>query len=392
MAGGAGNQVAAAVSAVLVPGMLTVPAPVLAQDALEEIVVTATRRTRSVQEIPINITALNTGELEKNRLYGLAEISKLVPGLQIIDRGPRDEAPDIIVRGLNSDGLGPGFSSGTVATYLGDIPVELDLKTNDLQTVEVLIGPQGTLYGSGTLGGAIRYIPNKPDASEFTAEVHTSVYGLSEADSISSDTGFVVNVPLIQDQLAVRASVDYLNDSGFIDYNFVVREGGVSNPEPNFSDSADVARNLRRVEDADSEETISGRIGLRWLPTDSIDATLWWAHDHARRGLQQRAVRVGVALRGAERLRQPALQPRGHRRPRFRGADLGHRLRAVRGTRPARPDRPAARFRIRLRILPNVLFVHARNRRGRDARAGGSARVDWRGPAQLDRRWLLQHL
>ncbi|MGD8809453.1 MAG: TonB-dependent receptor plug domain-containing protein, partial [Gammaproteobacteria bacterium] len=129
---------------------------------IEELIVTATRRANTVQDIPINITAIGGNDLQSQRLIGINEISYQVPGLQVIDTGPRDDVVDIIARGLNTSGLGPGFSSDSVGVYVGEIPLAIDLKTQDLERVEVLMGPQGTLYGSGTLGGAVRYIPVKP--------------------------------------------------------------------------------------------------------------------------------------------------------------------------------------------------------------------------------------
>ena len=261
--------VAAAVAAMFGSGY---GANALAQGVIEEIIVTATRRANTVQDVPINITAISRNAIRDQRLVGLEEISRVVPGLQVVDLGPRDEIPDVIVRGLNTSGLGPAFSSNVVATYIGEIPLPVDLKTNDLERVEVLIGPQGTLYGSGTLGGAIRYIPRKPQ-NEFEAEVRAKSFALDDSDGLGADVGFTVNLP-INDTFAFRASVDYLDDPGFIDYGFVVQQSGVSNPQPDFTDPADVTANLRRVEDANGEETLSGRLALRWTPTDMVDATL----------------------------------------------------------------------------------------------------------------------
>ena len=154
------NPLAHAVAMASAPAILISTPHTLAQDTngavLEEVVVTASRRSESVQDIPINISAVTGEKINELRLFGINEISRYVPGLQVIDRGPRDEVPDILVRGLNTTGLGPGLSSNTAATYFGDIPVAFDVKPVDLERVEVLIGPQGTLYGQFTMGGAIR--------------------------------------------------------------------------------------------------------------------------------------------------------------------------------------------------------------------------------------------
>jgi len=277
----ASPHVAAAVSAAL-----SAAAPfavVCAQESsestpLEVIVVTATRREASVQEIPFNIAAFGPEALERQRITDLSEFTRAVPGLYLADQGPRSGNP-MTVRGLNvssldaSESVGNG-TGGTVATYMGDIPLYIDLKMVDMERIEALLGPQGTLYGAGTLGGAIRYVPNRPDLVRTEAEVGGRFYSLDESDGSGLDVYGVVNVPLIEDRLAVRAVVSYLDDPGFIDYDYLVREPGVSNPQPDFNDPADVEENLRRHEDADTEETLSGRVGLYWKVTDAFDANL----------------------------------------------------------------------------------------------------------------------
>jgi iron complex outermembrane receptor protein len=240
------------------------------------IIVTATRRAEGVQDIPLNIAAIGGDQIEEQGFGELADVLAYVPGINLVDRGGRQGNP-IIVRGINADPIGSGDGNndggGTVATYLGEVPLFIDLKMNDLQRIEVLLGPQGTLYGAGTLGGAIRYIPNQPDFDGDTLELRTSVFQYSEADDISSSFGFTANKAL-GDNFAVRASFDVENDTGFTDYGFVVRDPGVSNPDPDFTNPADVAANLISVPDADGEDSFSGRVAARWEPTDWLGATL----------------------------------------------------------------------------------------------------------------------
>jgi outer membrane receptor protein involved in Fe transport len=245
---------------------------------LEEIVVTATRREANVQDVPFNMVALGPETLEALRITNLSEFTRAVPGLYVANQGPRGSNL-MTVRGLNvssinaSESVGNG-TGGTVATYLGEIPLFVDLKMIDMERVEALLGPQGTLYGSGTLGGAIRYLPNRPDTSETALEIGGRTYALGQSDGIGYDLHGVVNVPLVEDQLAVRLAVGYTDDPGFIDYNYIVREPGVSDPEPDRDDPAAVAANLRKVEDADSEETLTGRAALLWNITDAVTANL----------------------------------------------------------------------------------------------------------------------
>lgn len=239
------------------------------------IVVTATRRSETVQDVPLNIAAIGGAQIEEQGFEDLADALAYVPGINIVDRGGRQGNP-IIVRGLNADPINSGDGNndggGTVATYLGEIPLFIDLKLNDLERVEVLLGPQGTLYGAGTLGGAIRYLPNRPDFDSNMLQIRSSFYQYQEAGSPSADIGFTFN-HAVSDTFAVRGSVDVLHDSGFTDYSYQVRTPGVSNPNPDFNDPADVAANLAPVNDADGEEAVSGRLAARWAPTDWLDAT-----------------------------------------------------------------------------------------------------------------------
>ncbi len=268
-----------AVAMAIVTFPLLTPSVALSQqntvEGLDEIVVTGSRRSENLQDVPINIAAVNTEQIEALRLAGINEIARYVPGLTVIDRGPRDENPDLFVRGLNTTGLGPGFGSDTVATYFGDIPLQVDFKPVDLERVEVLIGPQGTLYGQGTMGGAIRYIPKKANFNEFEFSARGGFSQNSESESVGYETGMTLNIPLIDDRLALRANVDYLDDPGFIDYNFVVRQGGVSNPEPT---AANRDANLRRVEDANGEQSLSARLNLNWAVSDTVNVNAWYLY------------------------------------------------------------------------------------------------------------------
>ena len=259
-------------------------APAFAQDGDETasdtvddgiIVVTATRREASVQDIPLNIAAVGSAQIEEQGLTELSDLLPFVPGINIVDRGGRQGNP-VIVRGLNVDAIGSGDGNndggGTVATYIGEIPVFVDLKLNDLERVEVLLGPQGTLYGAGTLGGAIRYIPRKPQFGEMSGSVRGELSKYDEASSLSYEMGATVNIG-ISDTFAIRGSLDWTDDSGFIDYVNVVDQIGVTNP--------DTGAGLNRIKDADGEQTLSGRIAARWEPTSWFDATLTYYYQEA---------------------------------------------------------------------------------------------------------------
>lgn len=253
-----------------------IPTMAQAQDNEDEIIVTATRRAESIQDIPVNISALGGAEIAQQGLDDLSELAAFVPGLNIADQGGRD-GNRIVVRGLNVENIAQNFGQanggGTVATYVGEIPLYVDLRLNDLERVEVLLGPQGTLYGAGTMGGAIRYIPAKPNFDNDMMELRADAYTYSEGDGISSDLGFTANAA-ISDSFAIRASIDFQNDQGFIDYPYVVSNPGFSEPDPDFTDASAVAAAFNPLEDANSEQILSGRIAARWAPSDKLDATL----------------------------------------------------------------------------------------------------------------------
>ena len=263
---------------------LSAPAPVQAE--VEEIIVTATRRAESVQDIPVNIAAVSGTQIEQQGFGDISELAAYVPGINIVDQGGRD-GNRIVVRGLNAEPIVNAFGQenggGTVATYVGEIPLYVDLRLNDLERVEVLLGPQGTLYGAGTMGGAIRYLPRKPDFDGASLDIRADMYTYSEGSGVSSDLGFTANYAF-SDSFAVRASVDMLDDKGFVDYPFVVQQPGVSEPDPDFSDPAQTGANFSPVSDANTEEVLSGRFAARWQPTDTIDATLTYFFQQTEHG------------------------------------------------------------------------------------------------------------
>lgn len=265
-------------------GTAVMSAPAHAQIIDDEIIVTATRRSESVQDIPINISAVGGAQIEQQGFGDLSELAAFVPGINIADQGGRD-GNRIVVRGLNAEPVQNAFGQenggGTVATYIGEIPLFVDLRLNDLQRVEVLLGPQGTLYGAGTLGGAIRYIPNKPAFETELFEIRSDVYAYNNGDGLSTDVGFTFNVP-VTENFAIRGSLDNLADKGFIDYPYVVAQPGFSNPDP--ADFRNPGDNFRPVEDANTEDAFSGRLAARWAPTDALDATLTYYFQEGQYG------------------------------------------------------------------------------------------------------------
>ncbi|NWL17539.1 TonB-dependent receptor [Pseudoalteromonas sp. Scap03] len=266
--------VSSALSGVLFSGNATAQEQIIEKNkSLEVIEVTATRRSGSIQAAPLNITALDADVMKDQNISELADVARWVPGLTITDQGGRSGSP-IIVRGLNTNSSGPSSDGGTVATYINEIPVSVDMRLVDVERVEVLIGPQGTLYGAGTLGGAIRYMLKEPELDFISGEVFGDVFQTKESDSIGGEAGFIFNLPLIEDKLAVRTSLNIYEDPGFIDYAYTVREPGVSITDPDWTNLDAVNSNLKNVKDANGETTTTGRISLRYKANESFEGTL----------------------------------------------------------------------------------------------------------------------
>ncbi len=272
------NPISGAVALAL--GSMTLATDVSAADTYfdDEMVVTSTRRDASVQEVPFNMAAFSGDTLESQRLNNLAEFARWVPGLTFTDQGPRASSV-LTVRGLSASSIRApellGNNGGdTVSTYVGEIPVFVDLKPYDLERVEVLIGP---LYGAGTLAGAVRYIPAKPNMDTLSMDTHVKTYLQSESQ---------FNVPIISDVLAFRGLVGYVSEPGYIDYNFLVREAGVSDPEPNFLNPTNpaIAANLRSKKDANDEKTFSARAALLWNLSDALNMYLRYDYQNKKVG------------------------------------------------------------------------------------------------------------
>jgi iron complex outermembrane recepter protein len=191
--------------------------------AIAEIVVTATRRTENLQDVPIAITAITGETLAQLNVQTFDDLVKYIPNVSTASKGPGIN--EIYMRGLSTTQGGAQGGGGinsfpNVAVYLDDQSAQLpsrnlDVYAADLERIEVLEGPQGTLYGAGAQAGAIRYITNKPkiDATEgaVTASYSTTAHG-----DPSSSVEAHINIPLIPDTLAVRAVIYDDTRGGYI--------------------------------------------------------------------------------------------------------------------------------------------------------------------------------
>ncbi len=268
------NPTAIAVSLALAT---TGPAAVAQTDEeslLEEITVTATRRESSIQDVPYNISAVSGTALEAALITDQADLMRIVPGVAVVDRGYRNSGVinGIMIRGVNVDGSALGDYSlsavPTVSTYVNDTPLYANFVLRDVERVEVLRGPQGTLYGSGSLGGTVKYIMRDPSFDATTASVNlvASKVDGSEGEGYSGDV--TVNFAL-SDVLALRVNAGTMDYPGITDYVNVyeldangipVAPNGVLDPEASY----------RVVEDADTVDIDYGRVSLLYEPGDKF--------------------------------------------------------------------------------------------------------------------------
>ena len=242
----------------------------------DAIVVTATRIEEPLQQVPLSISAVTGADIERRAIENLTELSSWTPGLTVVDQGARGSNV-VIARGLNTDSLNGSEFSGNnynngVATYLGDIPLAVDLRLHDIKRVEVLLGPQGSLYGAGTLAGAVRYLLLPPHTERRTFGFRGDLFALAHGGAPGSDAGVTFNLPLVTGRLALRGSVDRYANPGFIDYDYLLRTPGVSEPEPDPTDPAAVEANLHSEPDANTEETVSARLSMLWQATPELSA------------------------------------------------------------------------------------------------------------------------
>ncbi len=192
--------------------------------AIKEIIVTATRRDESANKIPLAIQALDGDSLSDLNVTKFDKLIEYLPNVRAASRGPG--ASSIYIRGLSSGtpGLqiaGTAGSQPTVALYVNDAPASLvgrnlDLYTVDLQRVEVLAGPQGTLFGASAMGGAVRYITNKPNLTDFQAGFNSS-YSFTKKGEESVAGDAFINIPIVNDRIGFRAVVYADKQGGYID-------------------------------------------------------------------------------------------------------------------------------------------------------------------------------
>jgi len=226
---------------------------------IEEITVTANKREQDLQDVAMSLSALTGDDLNRIGAVGAQDYLAQIPGVNYNSLG-RGRSP-IIIRGISTGSTTITDQQSTTAIYIDELPslsrwgawTNTDPSTFDIERVELLRGPQGTLFGSGALGGALRVITNKPDASEFQSSVDIG-QSFTQGGDDSNSINAMLNIPLIDDRLALRVVAFSRNDGGYID-------------------------NTRRNEkNVNSGETEGGRIMLGYKHNDNLSLRLTANH------------------------------------------------------------------------------------------------------------------
>jgi iron complex outermembrane recepter protein len=255
------------------------------EGSLEEIIVTATKRgDQNVQNIPASIYVVGGAVIDEKAQFNLRDIATSVPGLSFQDLGPGDM--EFIIRGVNGNG------PAVVGSYFGEYVITASdqqdgggknapIKLFDMERVEVLNGPQGTLYGANSMAGNIRYIPRKAQTDAFDA------YGdVDFSTTDSGGSGYTVsggiNMPFITDKLALRMVVYRTDVDGWID-------------QPRLEQTVNgVASYDGDAHDINSEETNGGRVNLVWNITEDLTFDVLYVHQDGDIGGASRYTAKGV--------------------------------------------------------------------------------------------------
>ncbi len=239
-----------------------------AQDALDEITVTARKRTENLQDIPASIQAISNETIARAGLQTMDDFARKIPSLSYVARGPG--ANKIVFRGVTGAGTA-FFTDSSAAVYLDEQPLTQPSLTPeprliDIARIEALSGPQGTLYGGSAQSGTLRIVTNKPDTSKFESNFSANVRTGSTSDP-SYEVSGVLNLPLVQDKFALRLVGFSATDGGFIDNVLGTSPGGT------FDNASVVGENI-----GGRADYLGGRVSATWLMNDNWSATASIVH------------------------------------------------------------------------------------------------------------------
>ncbi|WP_295319536.1 TonB-dependent receptor [uncultured Sphingopyxis sp.] len=240
-------------------------------EAAGEIVVTAQKRVQNVQDVPISISVVGAEELQEQGSASLVDYAGYVPGMNVSNGGTPGQTT------ITLRGVAPLNASQTVGIYLDDAPVgssalynragqfTIDLMPYDLERIEVLKGPQGTLYGASSIGGLVKYVTVQPDTREFKVRAGVEGFTIKNAGSLGWGGQVYANAPIVTDTLAISGSFAWRKTPGWVD-----------------------SVNNAGIKDQNDYEQRGGRAALLWQPTPELSiklAGIWQSLDSDGNGL-----------------------------------------------------------------------------------------------------------
>lgn len=239
---------------------------------LENVVVSAQKRgDESLQEVPMSATVISSETIDRRQLVGMDDYLRTIPGVTYQEYGAGRST--IVIRGVSAD---PQESVQTTGTYINEIPLtglgdfgvsSPELKLIDVERVEILRGPQGTLYGSSSVGGTVRVMTAQPRLDEFGGSVAGTLSSTGDLGGTNYHGEGVVNLPVVRDVFAVRAVGYSYEDSGYYE--------NVAASDPVKSASAERTGALALDRDDVGKSTVSGgRLAARWVPSDRLNIDL----------------------------------------------------------------------------------------------------------------------
>ncbi|MCH8537712.1 MAG: TonB-dependent receptor [Alkalimonas sp.] len=272
---------------------------------VERITVTASRRPQMAEEIPYNISVISGQQLEERHIIDSVDMMREMAGITVVDRGYRNSGVinNIVIRGMNVDSAGNGdFALNavpTVSSYVNETPLFANFILKDIDAVEVLRGPQGTLYGSGSLAGTVRYRMNRPDLLDTEGKVSASLSQSKGSGGFNKNLDLLLNLPL-SDQFAVRGYLGRIDNDGLVDYPNVYQLNAQGAPVAAGGDLADGGPVFRSVKDADTVEIDYGRVALLWQPSDTFNALLSYQFQQDKIGGRRQVTRGTNWVNGTE--------------------------------------------------------------------------------------------
>ena len=257
---------------------------------LEQITVTATRHRQTAISVPASLEVITPQQLSDSGVTGIASLANAVPGLSMFDFGARLAGATVpIIRGINATGEPlrgfRSFEQSPVGVYVGNSPVGGYIQLIDLKRIEVLRGPQGTLYGAGSLAGTIRLIPNNPKLNRTSGKIEVGGDSIAHSNGTGYTMDGVINLPVGR-KMAFRAAAKYNYQPGWINvYGLLKRTnpGLFGTPVPaNPADPVGSSAIYSHRSDWNWQKTFTGRAAFLWRPNESFKAVLAILHTGLR--------------------------------------------------------------------------------------------------------------